>query len=50
MEIVLTKTGIAANVEVSGNYFHDLPFPAIVDVHSKRVNVNIHNNKIVNCE
>lgn len=38
------------NIEVSGNYFHNLPYPAIVDVHSKRVNVKIHDNKIVNCK
>lgn len=45
----LELQGTLKNIEASGNYFHDLPAPAIVHLNTKETNVNAHDNKIVNC-
>lgn len=41
---------IVKNIEVYGNYFHDLDAPAIVHLDTTETNVDIYDNKIVNCE
>ena len=46
----LELEGVVKNIEVYGNYFQDLPAPAIVHVNTEETNVNIHDNTIVNCE
>ncbi len=46
----LELEGAVKNIEVYGNYFHDLDAPAIAHVNTTETNVNIHDNKIVNCE
>lgn len=45
----LELQGTLKNIEVTGNYFHDLDAPAIVHLNTKETNVKIHDNKIVNC-
>lgn len=45
----LELQGTLKNIEASGNYFHDLPAPAIVHLNTKETNVNIHDNRIENC-
>ncbi len=45
----LELQGSLKNIEASGNYFHDLPAPAVVRLNTKETNVNIHNNRIENC-
>ncbi|TFH05667.1 MAG: right-handed parallel beta-helix repeat-containing protein, partial [Methanosarcina sp.] len=45
----LELQGTVTNIEASGNYFHDLPAPAIVHLNTKETNVNIHDNRIENC-
>lgn len=38
------------NIDIDNNFFHDLPYAGIVDVHSTRINVNVRpNNRFVNC-
>jgi hypothetical protein len=46
----LELQGTLKNIEASGNYFHDLDAPAIVHLNTDETNVNIHDNRIVNCE
>ena len=46
----LELEGTVINIEVYGNYFHDLDAPAIAHVNTEETNVNIHDNTIVNCE
>lgn len=46
----LELEGIVKNIEVYGNYFHDLDAPAIVHLDTTETNVDIYDNKIVNCE
>jgi polygalacturonase len=46
----LELQGTLVNIEASGNYFHDLDAPAIVHINTDESNVNIHNNRIENCE
>ncbi|AKB18371.1 MULTISPECIES: right-handed parallel beta-helix repeat-containing protein [unclassified Methanosarcina] len=45
----LELQGTLKNIEASGNHFHDLAAPAIVHLNTQESNVNIHDNKIVNC-
>lgn len=45
----LELQGTLKNIEASGNYFHDLPAPAVVHLNSKETGVNIHDNRIENC-
>jgi hypothetical protein len=45
----LELQGTLKNIEASGNYFHDLPSPAVVRLNTKETNVNIHDNRIENC-
>jgi hypothetical protein len=45
----LELQGTLKNIEVTGNYFHDLDAPAIVHLNTKETNVKIYDNKIVNC-
>lgn len=45
----LELQGTLKNIEASGNYFHDLPVPAIVHLNTEETNVNIHDNRIENC-
>jgi len=45
----LELQGTLVNIEVSGNYFHDLDAPAIVHLNTDETNVNIHDNRIENC-
>ncbi|HEY3360874.1 MAG TPA: right-handed parallel beta-helix repeat-containing protein [Methanosarcina sp.] len=45
----LELQGTLSNIEASGNYFHDLPAPAVVRLNTKETNVNTDNNKIENC-
>ncbi|HWQ73655.1 MAG TPA: right-handed parallel beta-helix repeat-containing protein [Desulfitobacteriaceae bacterium] len=45
----LELQGTLKNIEASGNYFHDLPAPAVVHLNTKETNVNIHDNRIENC-
>ncbi|MGB9939690.1 right-handed parallel beta-helix repeat-containing protein [Methanosarcina sp.] len=45
----LELQGTLKNIEASGNYFHDLDAPAVVHLNTKETNVNINNNRIVNC-
>ena len=42
----LELQGTLKNIEVYGNYFHDLAVPAIAHVNTKETNVNIHDNRI----
>jgi hypothetical protein len=42
----LELQGTLKNIEVYGNYFHDLPVDAIVHLNTKETNVNIHDNRI----
>jgi len=46
----LELQGTLKNIEASGNYFHDLDAPAIVHLNTNETDVNIHDNRIVNCE
>jgi len=46
----LELQGTLKNIEASGNYFHDLDAPAIVHLNTDETNVNVHDNRIVNCE
>jgi len=45
----LELQGTLKNIEASGNYFHDLPAPAVVRLNTKETNVNTDNNRIENC-
>ncbi|AKB42949.1 MULTISPECIES: right-handed parallel beta-helix repeat-containing protein [Methanosarcina] len=45
----LELQGTLKNIEASGNYFHDLPAPAVVHLNTKETGVNIHDNRIENC-
>jgi hypothetical protein len=45
----LELQGTLKNIEASGNYFHDLPAPAVVRLNTKETNVNTNNNRIENC-
>jgi hypothetical protein len=45
----LELQGTLKNIEASGNYFHDLPAPAIVRLNTKETNVDTDNNRIENC-
>ncbi|WP_292387929.1 right-handed parallel beta-helix repeat-containing protein [Methanosarcina sp. UBA5] len=45
----LELQGTLNNIEASGNYFHNLPAPAVVHLNSKETSVNIHDNRIENC-
>lgn len=45
----LELQGTLVNIEASGNYFHDLPAPAVVHLNTDETNVNIHDNRIENC-
>jgi hypothetical protein len=45
----LELQGTLKNIEASGNYFHDLPAPAIVRLNTKETNVDTSNNRIENC-
>ncbi|HET8689200.1 MAG TPA: right-handed parallel beta-helix repeat-containing protein [Methanosarcina sp.] len=45
----LELQGTLKNIKASGNYFHDLPAPAIVRLNTQETNVNTDNNRIVNC-
>lgn len=45
----LELQGTLKSIEASGNYFHDLPAPAVVHLNTKETGVNIHNNRIENC-
>jgi hypothetical protein len=45
----LELQGTLKNIEASGNYFHDLPAPAVVHLNTKETNVNTNNNRIENC-
>jgi polygalacturonase len=45
----LELQGTLKNIEASGNYFHDLPAPAIVRLNAKEISVSIHDNRIENC-
>jgi len=45
----LELQGTLKNIEASDNYFHDLDAPAVVHLNTKETNVNINNNRIVNC-
>ena len=45
----LELQGTLKNIEASGNYFHDLPVPAIVHLNTEETNVKIHDNRIENC-
>jgi hypothetical protein len=45
----LELQGTLSNIEASGNYFHDLPAPAVVRLNTKETNVNTDNNRIENC-
>jgi len=42
----LELEGKVTNIEVYGNYFHDLAGPAIAHVHTTETNVNIHDNRM----
>lgn len=44
----LELQGTLKNIEASGNYFHDLPVPAVVRLNTQETNVNIHDNRIEN--
>lgn len=44
----LELQGTLKNIEVSGNYFHDLAAPGIVHLNTKETNVNIHDNRMEN--
>jgi len=46
----LELEGTVKNIEVYGNYFHDLDAPAIAHVSTTETNVSIHDNEIINCE
>ncbi|MDQ1276632.1 MAG: Beta helix protein [Euryarchaeota archaeon] len=46
----LELEGTVKNIEVYGNCFHDLDAPAIAYVNTEEMNVNVHDNTIVNCE
>ena len=45
----LELQGTLENIEASGNYFHDLPSPAVVRLNTDETNVNIQDNRIENC-
>ncbi|WP_410508455.1 right-handed parallel beta-helix repeat-containing protein [Methanosarcina hadiensis] len=45
----LELQGTLKNIEASGNYFHDLPSPAVVRLNTDETNVNIQDNRIENC-
>ncbi|KKG04177.1 hypothetical protein DU86_02190 [Methanosarcina mazei] len=45
----LELQGNLKNIEASGNYFHDLPVPAVIRLNTQETNVNIHDNRIENC-
>jgi hypothetical protein len=45
----LELQGTLSNIQATGNYFHDLAAPAIVHLNTQESNMNIGNNKIVNC-
>lgn len=45
----LELQGTLKNIEASGNYFHDLPAPAVVRLNTDETNVNIQDNRIENC-
>ncbi|MDP4228695.1 MAG: right-handed parallel beta-helix repeat-containing protein, partial [Bacteroidota bacterium] len=45
----LELQGTLSNIEASGNYFHNLPAPAVVRLNTKETNVNTDNNRIENC-
>lgn len=44
----LELQGTLENIEVSGNYFHDLDAPAIVHLNTQETNVNIQDNRMEN--
>jgi hypothetical protein len=46
----LELEGTVKNIEVYGNYFHDLDTPAIAHVSTTETNVSIRDNEIINCE
>jgi hypothetical protein len=45
----LELQGTLSNIEASGNYFHDLPAPAVVRLNTRETNVDTDNNRIENC-
>jgi hypothetical protein len=45
----LELQGTLKNIEASGNYFHDLPAPAVVRLNTRETNVNTNGNRIENC-
>ena len=45
----LELQGTLSNIQATGNNFHDLAAPAIVHLNTHESNMNIGNNKIVNC-
>ncbi|AKB77972.1 hypothetical protein MSHOH_1489 [Methanosarcina horonobensis HB-1 = JCM 15518] len=45
----LELQGTLKNIEASGNYFHDLPVPAVIRLNTQETNVNVNDNRIENC-